>query len=171
MANALRTVGLCLILAALVCSVVGTGGFASATADRDIAADEVDDARGYVGYDSPAGVQVAFNGSANETNASDADERTETVTLVTVTNRLGVSVDVTPVEVDAPDGLDVTVKSTPTDVSPGGSGEVVAELSCERSFEDGTLSLGLEIDGGAVTAEISGDEGDRSVSVTCDGQS
>jgi len=171
MANQLRTVGLCLILAALVCAAVGTGGFASATADRDMAADEVDDARGYVGYDSPAEVRIEFNESANATNATDPDERTETVALVTVTNRIDAPIDVTSVDVDAPDGLDVTVKSTPADVSPGESREVVAELDCERSFEDGSLSVGIGIEGGTVSAEISGDEADRSVSVTCDGQS
>ena len=72
--------------------------------------------------------------------------------------------------VDAPDGLDITVQSTPAGVSPGESGELVAELDCERTFENGTLSVGLIIDGGSVSAEISGDEGGRYVSVTCDGQ-
>lgn len=165
MVTAIRTVWTCLVVAALLCSVVGTGGFASATADRNIATDEVDDGRAYVGYDSPAEIRVEFNETANETNGSDANGTT--VALVTVTNRFDASIDVTSTDVDAPDGLDVAVESTPAELSPGESGELVAEVDCERSFDDGELAVGLEIDGPAVSAEISGDEPDRAISVTC----
>lgn len=167
MTTVIRTVCLCLVAAALVCSVVGTGGFASATVDRSIAADETADGRAFVGYDSPDEIRVEFNETANETNGTDANDTTETVALVTVTNRFDASVDVTSIDVDAPDGLAVAVESTPAELSPGESGEVVAEVDCERSFEDRELAVGLEIDGPAVSAEISGDEADRTVSVTC----
>lgn len=42
----------------------------------------------------------------------------------------------------------------------GVSEELVAELDCERTFENGILSVGLEIDWSAVSAKIAGAEGD-----------
>lgn len=176
MTRTLRTIGLGLLVAALACSVVATGGFASATVDRGIQTEKVPDTRAYVGYDSPEEIRIEFSENASEVNGSDTNETdgntdtTRTVTLVTVTNRFDTSVDVTSVDVDAPDDLDVTVTSTPTDISPGNSGEIVAELDCEGSFEDEPLSVAVTIGGGTVGADISGDEADRTVSITCDGE-
>ncbi|WP_418284685.1 hypothetical protein [Halorubrum sp. DTA46] len=152
------------------------------TADRGIATGQADDARAYVGYDSPDEIRIEFSENVSqaggsdtnetETNETDDDaETTRTVTLVTVTNRFDTSIGVAPIAIDEPDGLDVTVTSTPTEVSPGGSGEIVAELDCEDSFEGELLSVTIAVDGGAVSAEISGDKADRTVSITCDGGS
>jgi hypothetical protein len=164
---AVRRIGLCLAVAALACSLVGTGGFASATADRGIATETTDDSQAFVGYESPDDVRIEFNES-REANGSDPNA-TRTVAVVTVTNRLDASVGVASVDVDPPGGLDVAVVSTPGTLDPGESGAIAAELSCERSFESGELSVGFEVDGGRVRAELSGDEPGRTVSVTCDG--
>ncbi|OYR39060.1 hypothetical protein DJ82_11535 [Halorubrum sp. Ib24] len=91
------------------------------------------------------------------------------VSIVTVTNRFDASVRVTSVDVDVdvPDGLNTTVESTLTDLS-NESGQLVAEINCERGFERDDLLVGLKIDEGTVSAEISGDEADRRISITYD---
>ena len=197
MVGALRTVGLGLLLVGLVCFAVGTGGFATATADRGIATDTADDATAYVGYDSPNEIRIEYGGNVSESDGedseesdgeesdgedseesdgedseeTDADANTTEAVIVTVTNRLDTSIDVTSVDVDEPNDLAVTVTSTPTDISPGESGEIAAELECEDSFADEPLSVTVAVDGDTVGAELSGDKADRTILVTCDGES
>ena len=184
MVGALRTVGLGLLLVGLVCFAVGTGGFATATADRGIATDTADDATAYVGYDSPNEIRIEYGGNVSESDGedseesdgedseeTDADANTTEAVIVTVTNRLDTSIDVTSVDVDEPNDLAVTVTSTPTDISPGESGEIAAELECEDLFADEPLSVTVAVDGDTVGAELSGDKADRTILVTCDGES
>lgn len=188
MANALRTVALGLLVVGLICFVAGTGGFASATADRGIATDTVDDAHAYVGYDSPEEIRIEYSENVSdsdeeeteetdeeetdeeETEESDTDTNTTDAVLVTVTNRFDTAVGVSSVDVDAPDNLTVTVTSAPTDISPGESGEIVAELECDDSFESEPLSVMVAVDGDTVGAELSGDRADRTISIACDGE-
>ena len=176
MTGALRTLALGLFAVGLVLALVGTGGFSSAAADRDVTVATAADDRAYVGYDSPDEIVIEADGNTanetdlNATNETDVD-RSETVTLVTLTNRFSVAVDVTEVDIEGkPDGLTVDVRPPPSDVSPGESGSesVVAALECEGTFEDEPLSVTIRVRGEDVEAVVFGDTARRTVSVTCE---
>ncbi|MDZ5811630.1 hypothetical protein U4E84_09775 [Halorubrum sp. AD140] len=168
MTRALRTLAIGLIAVGLVLALVGTGGFSSAATDRDVTVATADDERAFVGYDSPDEIAVATEGAAaNESG----DNRSDAVTLVTLTNGFGVDVDVTDVEIDEkPDDLDVTVRPPPSDVSPGepGSDAVSADLECEDTFDDERLSVTVHVRGEGVEAVVFGDTERRTISVTCE---
>lgn len=192
MTGALRTLALGLFAVGLVLALVGTGGFSSAAADRDVTVATAADDRAYVGYDSPD--EIVIEADLNTTNDTDLNTtsetdlnttnqtdlnatndtdvtRSETVTLVTVTNRFSVAVDVTEVDIGGkPDGLTVDVRPPPSDVSPGESGSesVVAALECEGTFEDAPLSVTIRVRGEDVEAVVFGDTARRTVSVTCE---
>ena len=200
MTGALRTLALGLFAVGLVLALVGTGGFSSAAADRDVTVATAADDRAYVGYDSPDEIVIEADGNTanetdlnatnetdlnttnetdlNATNESDLNatnetdvDRSETVTLVTLTNRFSVAVDVTEVDIEGkPDGLTVDVRPPPSDVSPGESGSesVVAALECEGTFEDEPLSVTIRVRGEDVEAVVFGDTARRTVSVTCE---
>jgi hypothetical protein len=163
MTRRLRTIGAVLVAVAAVLALLGTGGFTASSADRAVAAETVGDDRALVGYDSPDEIGIEY--AENETNTT--DNGTEEVTLVVVTNRFESTVEVTDVDVDPPDGLDVEIESRPGSLSPDESAAVEATLSCEDSFEDERLSAAVDIAFDDVSVEIPGDTATRSVSVTC----
>lgn len=184
MTGALRTLALGLFAVGLVLALVGTGGFSSAAADRDVTVATAADDRAYVGYDSPDEIVIEADGNTanetdlnatnetdlNTTNETDVD-RSETVTLVTLTNRFSVAVDVTEVDIEEkPDDLTVDVRSPPSGVSPGESGSesVAAALECEGAFEDEPLSVTIRVRGEDVEAVVFGDTARRTISVTCE---
>lgn len=167
MIRALRTLALGLFAVGLLLTLVGTGGFTSATTDRGVAVATVEDERAYVGYDSPD--EITVDTGENATNGSNVSQ-SETVTLVNVTNRLDVELNVTEIGIDEkPDGLNVTVRSPPSAVSPSGSGSeaVKADLECEDTFEAEPLSVTAHLRGEDVKAVLFGDTESRTVSVTC----
>ncbi|GAA0509783.1 hypothetical protein SAMN04488066_10870 [Halorubrum aquaticum] len=167
MTGAFRTLATGLLAVGLVFALVGTGGFSSAMTDREVTVATAADERAFVGYDSPDEIAIGTDGNA--TNGGGAN-RSETVTLVTVTNRFDVEVDVTEVDVDEkPDDLNVTVRPPPSDVSPGESGSeaVVAELECADAFEAERLSVTVRLRGNGVEAVVFGDTESRTISVTC----
>lgn len=182
MTGVIRTLATGLFALGLVLALVGTGGFSSATGDRGVTVATAPDENAYVGYDSPDEIVIGTDGEAangsteNESteNGSATNESaangSETVALVTLTNRFDVGVDVTEVDLDEkPDGLTVTVRSPPSDVSPGESGSeaVVADLKCEDSFEAESLSVTVQLQGKNVEAVVFGDTERRTISVTC----
>lgn len=160
----LRTAGAVLVAVAVALALVGSGGFTASSADRAVAAETVGDDRALVGYDSPD--EIGIESAGNETNTTDGNG-TEEATLVVITNRFETTIDVTDIDVDAPDGLDVDIESRPGSVSPDESAAVVATLSCEESFEDERLSVTVDIVLDDVSVEIPGDTQTRSASVTC----
>ncbi|GAA0555189.1 hypothetical protein ABNG02_11185 [Halorubrum ejinorense] len=167
MTGVLRALATGLLAGGLVLALAGTAGFSSATTDRELTVATAPDERAYVGYDSPDEIVIDAGGDA--TNGSVANE-SETVTLVTLTNRFGVDIDVTGIEIDRkPDGLNVTVRTLPSGISPGESRSeaIVAEAGCEDAFEAEQLSVTVEVRGNDVEAVVFGGTGNRTISVTC----
>lgn len=185
MTGALRTLAIGLFAVGLVLALVGTGGFSSATADRGVTVATAPDESAYVGYDSPDEIVIDFGGEAENGSAANgsaenesvengstangsAANGSETVALVTLTNRFSAEVDVTEVEIDEkPDDLAVTVRPPPSDVSPGESASLVAEIECEDAFEAEPLSVTVHLRGENVEAVVFGDTERRTASVTC----
>ncbi len=153
MTDALRVAGFGLLALALVVAVAGTGGFSSATADRGVAVDVADDASAYVGYDA-AEPETVYGGNESA--------------LVTVTNRLPVSVSITDVDVDAPAGLDVHVTDSGGEIQPGAEATIVAAISCEETIEDAELLVTVSVDGDNVSVTLFGDGERRTVTVSCE---
>lgn len=167
MTDAFRALGTGLLAVALLLALVGTGGFSSAATDREVAVATAPDEHAFVGYDSPDEIVIGPDGDAANGGGIN---RSETVALVTLTNRFDADVDVVDVEMDEkPDGLNVTVRPLPSDVPPGESGSetVVAELECEGAFDAKPLSVTVHVRGENVEAVVLGDTESRTISVTC----
>ena len=149
----LRTVGVALLTAALLLTLVGSGGVSSATIDRGATVGVASDADAVVGYDSPETVTV--NGS---------EERT----LVTITNRHPAGVSITAVDVESPADLDVSVTHPAGAIGAGEAGAIRAQIDCAQPVERAELQLTVRIDGDGLSATIFGDVESRTVSVTCE---
>lgn len=120
----------------------GTGAFSAMEAERSTAVDVVDDESAMLGLEYDIVV---------------VDEPESEETLVTVTNRLPVSITV-DLDVDAPgDGLPVIEPDTGTlDLSSGGSDAVTATVDCgvETEVENSTASSASDTNESAPTGDV-----------------
>lgn len=151
MRDALRILGIGLIVTALLFVTIGTNGFTSVTADRNIAMTAVDDSDAYVGYDSP--------GALNVTDGNEGH-------LVTVTNRFHTQISVVDVNVDSPESLEVEIISRPQ-IGTGEKDDIDSEIHCEETVEEEPVHVTVSVEGSDVAATLFGDTDTRTVAVTC----
>ncbi|WP_058366834.1 hypothetical protein [Haloparvum sedimenti] len=135
---------------------LGSGAFSSASMDRGVDVDVVSDDKAVVGYESS---DISVTGD-------------DTVVLIEVHNQFGgdvdISIDDAEATVEGGDGdPDVTAVETTDDAfSPGESGEVRGEVSCQGAGT-AVVEVTVTVSGEGVRAELYGDRETRSFEVTC----
>jgi hypothetical protein len=145
-----RTQRLALLLAfaAALSLTFGTAGFSAAQMDRNLSVNVVPDEKAYVGYHS-----------ADQTVQSG-----ESVHLVTVTNRLTQSIEVTDVAIDSPT-VEFSDVSKPT-LEPGEQGAVEGTATCAAGTSE-TVAVTITVVGADLRATIFGDTATRTFELTC----
>lgn len=147
-----QRVGLSFVVLACVLTVVASGGFSSAEADRRLSVAVVEDDRASVGYDSPATLDVDGGDEA---------------TLVTITNRF----DTRLADVDAEihvenETLDVFVSDTPASIGVGDAADVDVVVSCDHAVT-AAVQATITVQGAAISVTVSGDSETRTLTVSC----
>lgn len=142
------------VLAMLAVSllVFGGAGFSQVAAERGLQVSVVPDDEALIGYESVADETVTDG---------------ETDALIEVTNRAPGDISVVDVSVDSQGtgDLSVDVDDYPTEISPGDSETVTAEIGCEEPTE-ATLAVTVEVSGEGLQAEIYGET--RTFELTCE---
>ena len=135
---------------ALVLAVTQTGAFTATIAERGVDVDVGDDQAAYLGV--------------QEHSVSVSGNTTTRVTLATVTNRFGSSLEVSVSVTESDDGPpSFSSVRGPGTLSPGESGAVVADVSCDDSAAVESVDVVVEGTGPDVGVELT-----RSVTVTCE---
>lgn len=148
--NAGRSLAVAGLGLAVVLLVAQTGAFSTIEADRSVQVTVGDDQSAYLGVETES---VSVPGNA-----------TTSATLATLTNRFGSSIDVSVAvseESDSPPEL--TNVDGPGTLSSGESGPVEADVTCDDSASEETVSLEIVATGTDVSAELT-----QSVDVTCE---
>jgi hypothetical protein len=142
-------VGLLLIVASVGITLSGSEAFSVSEADRTVTVAVVDDNNAYVGYDSPAAIDV------NITEGVDEE-------LVTITNRFHTPIRVTNVEIVNPE---IQV-SLPPELGVGESG-IIRLSGCDKSLSGESVHVTVSVKGAGVQATLFGDTETRTVAVNC----
>ncbi|MBB6646628.1 hypothetical protein [Halobellus ruber] len=124
---------------------VGTGAFSSASAERDVAVNVVDDEKAYVGYEE-----------ADKTIPADL-RNDGTVHLVTITNRFSRPISIVNVEIgDSADKL-TDVSYDDSSFEPGERAEITGEVEGLDHGESVEVEITVTVQGTGVTAQLFGD--------------
>lgn len=147
--NRTKALSLVLLLIASMGLVSGSFGFTSVSAERGVSVQVVDDESAFVGYQS-----------------SDLTVRdSETIDLVTVTNRFADNIDVMDVTIS--DGsFTISDPTMPTAISPGERGTIQATVDC-IPHETQEIEVTVTVNGSGVTAQLFGDTETREFTLTC----
>jgi hypothetical protein len=144
-----KALSFALIFVASTGLVSGSFGFTSVSAERGVSVQIVDDESAFVGYQS-----------------SDLTVRdSETIDLVTVTNRFAGTIDVMDVTI-ADGSFTISDPTTPTAISPGESGTIQGTVDCTPS-ETQEIEVTVALDGSGVTVQLFGDTETREFTLTC----
>jgi hypothetical protein len=152
-----RTLLAVAVLALSIAIVTGSGSFTSASAERPVSVQIVEDHSAFLGVDYQENVQVTI------TNGSE----TETIEL-RIQNRFGEAIDVKvrKIRVDGPlTGENVTIPSEANHLQPYDEPTIPLTVTCH---EEGTSSISYEIlaTGSSVRVEMT-----RKLTVQCTNQS
>jgi hypothetical protein len=154
--NKLKTLSLLLLLVSITGIMVGSGGFTTVSADRDVSISVENDKSAYVGYQSD----------------KLSPENGTTIELVTIENRL--SDDINIINITIEDGnFNISNTTTPTDISPGETGTIQGTVRCTPN-ESQLIKLSVTVSGSDVTAQLAGDTTTRNFKIECteeDGES
>ena len=148
---ALRHWLLALAVAGLVgTTVAGTGAFSAVAADRGVTVAVAPPEDAYLGLSDPLISTIPENGTRAD--------------LLTVTNRLSETVDLTAavIEADPDGGPNVTNVSVVSSLDPGDSGPVSVDLTCDSAA---TESVTVRVD--AVGTGVRVENASRTIDLTC----
>lgn len=182
-------IGIAIIVVAAMTLVIGSAGFTSTEADRNVTVNIVEDGDAYVGlaYDDPIVVDVTEADLASlDGDATNITKRYENASMVT--NQFTVTLDVVTVEVvdneNAPetefvyndqqsDGASAGDADNQAEVPVGASAVFDARVECEVEEEngryvvadqEGTIEVEYRAEGAGINATVT-----REVFVECDG--
>lgn len=149
-----RQIGFVLIVLVALLSIVATGGFSTAEAERGITVAVVDDDEAYLGYDEPDHT-VEVNG-------------TETVTLVKVTNRFPHDLTELATTVRAGDPVSVdNVNDNVGTISSGDTAAITGEITCSRAGSTATVIVDVTASSSETEVTLDGDTTYRRFSIEC----
>jgi hypothetical protein len=152
--NALRTasVGLAIVAGLLVLS--GSLAFSSATAERSVSVDVVNDNQAFIGYES---------NDIQNLNASKTDE----VTAVEIENRFSQDVRVTDLTLaSTSDSVQLSNPDQP-DIQSGHSESIRATVERCEPGASATVSVTVTVSGDGIKAQLSDGGETRSFEVSC----
>lgn len=147
-----RTLLAVAVFALSIAIVTGSGSFTSASAERPVSVQVVEDERAFVGVETVP--HELANGKHH-------------IVLIHVSNRFGSDVEsITVTVIDEPSGPPPVVQglSYPSTIQTGGTIDVSADVACGNTSTEDPVRLRMTVTTGDATVEVT-----RSVTIVCTG--